>query len=99
MATQLHPGRPEEVGMEAARLQSIARVAEQWVASGQTPALVVLVARRGVVVLHEAFGRLTPDADSPPLPRHAVFPLASISKVITATAAMLLVEDGLLGLN
>jgi CubicO group peptidase (beta-lactamase class C family) len=99
MATQLHPGRPEEAGMEAARLQYIARVAEQWVASGLTPALVVLVARRGVVVLHEAFGRLSPDADSPPLPRNAVFPLASISKVITATAAMLLVEDGLLGLN
>jgi CubicO group peptidase (beta-lactamase class C family) len=66
---------------------------------GITPALVVLVARRGIIVLHEAFGRFTPDTDSPPLPRDAIFPLASISKPITATAAMLLVEEGLLGLN
>lgn len=96
---QLHPGRPEDAGMCPARIRRIARAAERWVADGLTTALVVLVARRGVVVLHEAYGRLTPDDDSPPLPRDAIFPLASISKPITATAAMLLVEEGLLGLN
>jgi CubicO group peptidase (beta-lactamase class C family) len=96
---QLHPGRPEDAGMCPVRIRRIARAAEQWVADGLTPALVVLVARRGSVVLHEAYGRLTPDDDSPPLPRDAIFPLASLSKPITATAAMLLVEDGLLGLN
>jgi CubicO group peptidase (beta-lactamase class C family) len=96
---QLHPGRPEDAGMCPARIRRIARLAEQWVGDGLTPALVVLVARRGVVVLHEAYGRLTPDDASPPLPRDAIFPLASLSKPVTATAAMLLVEDGLLGLN
>jgi CubicO group peptidase (beta-lactamase class C family) len=96
---QLHQGRPEDAGLCPARIRRIAAAAEQWVADGLTPALVVLAARRGVVVLHEAYGRLTPDEDSPPLPRDAIFPLASISKPITATAAMLLVEEGLLGLN
>src|SRR5947209_18088488 len=64
-----------------------------------TPALVVLVARKGVIVFHEAFGKLTPEPDSPPVPRDAIYPISSISKLFTATAAMILVEDGLLGLN
>ena len=70
-----------------------------WVKSGHTPSLVVLVARRGVVVLHEAFGKLGPDDGSPPLQLDSLFGIASITKTFTATAAMLLVEDGLLGLN
>jgi CubicO group peptidase (beta-lactamase class C family) len=95
----LRYGDPEEVGMSPERLRRVARLAERWVADGQTPALVLLVARRGVVVLHEAFGRLGPEPVAPPLPADAVFPLGSIAKPITATAVMCLVEDGLLGLN
>jgi CubicO group peptidase (beta-lactamase class C family) len=69
------------------------------VAQGITSALVILVARRGVIVLHEAFGRLTPDEDSPLLTRDTIYPMSSITKSITATAIMILVEEGLLGLN
>jgi CubicO group peptidase (beta-lactamase class C family) len=96
---KLHYGDPEEAGMSARRVRHVAQLAERWVEQGITPTLVVLAARHGIIVLHEAFGRLTPDDDSSPLSRDAVFPLASISKPITATAAMILVEDGLLGLN
>jgi CubicO group peptidase (beta-lactamase class C family) len=85
--------------MSEGRVRRIVDLAEGWVAEGVTPALVVLAARRGVIVLHKAFGRLTPEEDSPPLALDAIFPLASISKPIAATAAMILVEDGLLGLN
>jgi CubicO group peptidase (beta-lactamase class C family) len=96
---KLRPGAPEEVGMVPDRVRRLAGLAKDWVAQGITSALVVLVARRGVIVLHEAFGRLTPDADSPALQRDAIYPLLSLTKPITATAAMLLVEDGRLGLN
>ena len=61
--------------------------------------MVVLAARKGVIALHEAFGKLRPDNDSPLLRPDSVFPMASVSKVITATAAMILAEDGLLSLN
>jgi CubicO group peptidase (beta-lactamase class C family) len=97
--TQLRPGDPEEVGMSARQVRRVAGLAGGWVRQGITPALVVLAARKGVVVLHEAFGRLRPEADAPPLPLDAIYPLASITKPITATAVMCLVEDGLLGLN
>src|SRR5215471_9712909 len=96
---QLRPGEPEEVGMSARRVRHIRQLATGWVAQGITSALVILVARRGVVVLHEAFGRLTPDDDAPPVQRDTIYPVMSLTKPITATAAMLLVEDGLLGLQ
>ena len=96
---KLRSGTPEEVGMSAQRLENLAELAEGWVTQGIYPALVILVARKGVIVLHEAFGLLTPESDSPPLEHDTIFPLVSITKPITATAAMILVEDGLLGLN
>ena len=96
---QLRPGEPEEVGMSAQRVRHVGQLAASWVAQGITSALVILVARRGVVVLHEAFGRLTPDDDAPLIKHDTIYPLTSLTKPITATAAMLLVEDGLLGLQ
>ena len=96
---KLRPGTPEEAGMSAQQVQRVANLAEGWVEQGIHPALVVLVARKGQVVLHEAFGCLRPESNSPPLERDTIFPVASITKPITATMVMLLVEDGLLGLN
>jgi CubicO group peptidase (beta-lactamase class C family) len=66
---------------------------------GDVQALVVLAARRGIVIMHEALGRQNPDSDSRPALKDSIFPLASISKVITATAVMILVEEGRVGLN
>ena len=99
MPMGLRCGDPENVGMAAPLLRQAAQRAEHWVAEGHTSGLAVLVARRGVIVLHEAFGRLAPESDAPALPRDAIFPIASVSKPITATAVMCLVEDGLIGLN
>jgi len=81
------------------RIERIRAIAKSWVEDGTTPSLVVLIARRGVICLHEAFGRLRPEPDLTALRVDSIFPARSITKVFTATAAMLLVEDGLLGLN
>src|SRR4051812_37161523 len=85
--------------MSVPRIAHVANLAAKWVAEGVTPSLAVLVARRGVVVLHEAYGRLAPALGALALARDAIFPLCSVTKPITATAIMILVEDGLLGLN
>ena len=95
----LRIGTPEDVGMSRERLDLVRERARQWIDGGVTTALVLLAARRGTVVLHEAFGRFEPQTDARPLDVSAIFPLASISKVIAATAAMILVDDGLLGLS
>lgn len=95
----LENGSPEQAGFKPDRLKRIRQRAASWVADGKTPSLVVLAARRGAIALHEAFGTLTHAPDSPPLAIDSVFPVSSLSKPITATAVMLLVEEGLLGLS
>jgi CubicO group peptidase (beta-lactamase class C family) len=59
----------------------------------------MLVARRGTIALHEAFGRMSPEPDAPPVEPDSVFLLASITKPVTATAVMLLVERGRVSLD
>jgi serine-type D-Ala-D-Ala carboxypeptidase len=96
----LRVGTPEEAGMSAERLRHVAQLARGWVERGEAlRALVALVARHGVIVLHEASGTLGPEPESPPVNLDSIFDLQSLSKTITATAIMALVEDGLLGLN
>src|SRR3990172_6866204 len=96
---ELRAGTPEEAGMSPTRAQHVKELARSWVEDGTHHALVVLVARRGLIVLHEAFGTLRPEPDSPQLPLDAIFPIASATKPITAAAVMCLVEDGRVGLT
>lgn len=97
--SELREGTPEEAGMSAERVGRARECCEGWVRDDHTPSLAVLAARRGVVVLHEAYGVSGPGADTPRLSRDAIFPLASLTKPITGTLAMILVEEGLLALN
>src|SRR5438552_1869715 len=99
VGTTLRTGTPEDAGMDSARVRRIVARGQQWVDEGITPSLVLLAARRGVVFLHEAFGRMSSADGAPPTRLNAIFPLASLTKPITATAVMLLVEDGLVGLT
>lgn len=99
MALTLRAGAPEEVGMSPSRIREIAALAQSWTGEGNAQTVAVLVARRGVVILHGAFGRLTPSAEAPPTPLDGIFDLFSITKLLTATAIMILVEEGRVGLN
>jgi len=81
------------------RVDLIRTRAASWIDPEKTRSLVLLVARRGTVFLYDAWGPLTAEKGSPPIQRDSVFPMMSISKPVTATAIMLLVEDGLLGLT
>src|SRR2546428_928138 len=97
--TTLRSGTPANAGVSPERMRQIRSVAQGWVDHGRAGALVVLAAHRGVIFLHEAFGRQTPEPGAPAVALDTIFPLASISKVITATALMILVDEGQVGLN
>jgi CubicO group peptidase (beta-lactamase class C family) len=99
MDRTLRRGDPADVGMSKERIERIRRLCADWVEQGITPSLQVLVARRGTIVLHDAGGRLGPETDAPSLTTDSIFGIGSITKPITATVIMGLVEDGLLGLN
>ena len=88
---------PEAVGICSARLGRIVTALNKEIEAGQFPGAVVAVARRKHLVFHEAVGHLGPDR-SAPMPRDAVFAIASMTKPVTGVAALLLWEEGRLGL-
>jgi CubicO group peptidase (beta-lactamase class C family) len=96
---RLRSGSPEEVGVHPQRLKKVIELAQDWVERDLHSAISIVAARHGVVFLNEAFGRMGPEKNAAPLPPDAIFPLASLTKPITATAVMILVEEGVLGLN
>lgn len=97
--TVLGNDSPEAAGMHPEQVARARDLCAGWVKEGHTHALAVCVARRGKIVLHEAFGRVTPAADSPALETSSLWPLSSGSKPFAATLVMQLVDEGLLGLN
>lgn len=95
----LRPGTPKEAGLCPERMARVDALCRAWVDDGTHPALGVLVARNGVIALHEAYGVMGPEPDAEPVPLDAVFAMYSVSKVVTAAAFMTLVEDGAVGLT
>jgi len=89
-------GDAKDVGFISERLEHIEKRAKEWVDNGQTSALVYLIARKGVIVSTNAFGRLKYDDSDSTISSDALFSLSSCSKPVVATLAMILVEDGIL---
>jgi CubicO group peptidase (beta-lactamase class C family) len=91
---------PAEVGLYAglpAQLDSIVAAA---LAEGAAPGATVAVGRFGRLVHLGAHGRIDAAPDAPAVDPHTVFDLASITKVVgAATAAMILEEEGRLDLD
>ena len=65
---------------------------------GRLPGAVLLIARQGQVLLHEAIGSLDP-ATGTPMPLDAIFRIYSMTKPLVSVAAMQLVERGKLQLT
>jgi len=86
-------GTPEEVGMDAAVLRAGVSLFESAVEKDDLRSVVLLVARRGRVVLHEAIGWKDKEKGIP-LEKDAMFRMASNTKPVVATGLSILVEDG-----
>src|SRR3984893_11271062 len=91
--------KPETVGMSSARL---ARVDEflrrRCVEGGYLPSILTYVYRRGQLVHTGICGHIDIARDKP-MREDAIFRIYSMSKPITAVALMILVEEGLIGLD
>lgn len=95
----LVPGEPSSVGISAERLRRISERLQNETTSGQVTSASVLVARHGTIVLHQGFGKLQPREDAPSTQADTIYLLASITKPITCSCLMLLVERGLVALT
>ena len=94
----LPSARPEQVGLSTERLGQLGQVLRQEIAKGKIPGAVALVARKGRIAYHEAFGARDP-ATRAPMTRDAIFRIYSMTKPVTSVAIMMLQEEGRLVLN
>ncbi|MCU0605378.1 MAG: beta-lactamase family protein, partial [Desulfobacterales bacterium] len=80
-------------------LSAISATVEAAIRAGETPGAVVLIGHQGQVVLREAFGHRSLAPPQPMTPE-AVFDVASLTKVVATTPAVLqLIEQGRLQLD
>ncbi|HEV8236869.1 MAG TPA: serine hydrolase, partial [Gemmatimonadaceae bacterium] len=87
---------PRTVGMSAARLAKIDHVVMRGIQAGGYPGAAVVVGRKGAAVWQRGFGRLDwTDESSVVSPTESIYDLASLTKVVgTTTALMILFDEG-----
>ncbi len=94
----LREGGAADVGMSQARLHDVAARVQNRIDRGLMPGAVVLVARHGRVVLHQAMGAKESGKDA--MTKETLFDLESNTKVLaTAISYMLLVERRVVSLS
>ncbi len=94
----LRPGAPQDVGMSPALLNAGVALYQEAVDRNDLVGAVVLVARRGRIVLHEAVG-WKDKAAGLRMEKNTMFRMASNTKPVIATAVGMLVEQGRLSFD
>ncbi len=89
----LTPVDPESVGMSTDRLNRIDNMLQETVDNGNLPGIVALVARKGKIVFHKAYGSADRESGRE-MKSDDIFRIASQTKAITSTAVMMLWEEG-----
>ena len=84
-------------GMDPVRLERVAARMQEFVTRGTAAGFVTLVARHGQVAALSAVGYQNLESKTP-MRADTIFQVMSMTKAVTATAIMMLVEDGRLSL-
>jgi len=93
VAEELPLAAPETVGISAERLARIDEMLNAFVEREVVPGFVTLVARRGKIVHWKAHGKRAMGSDEP-MPKDAIFDVASMTKLVTVVSGLMLYEDG-----
>ncbi|APG59651.1 serine hydrolase domain-containing protein [Christiangramia salexigens] len=83
---------PEETGVSSSRLEKIDQMIIEAIEHKEIPGAVGLISRNGKIIYHKTFG--TMDENGETLVKDDIFRIASQTKAITATAVMMLWEEG-----
>ncbi len=92
-AYTLSYGQAEDVGMSPSVLAAAVGLYEEAVERGDLVGAVILIARQGRIVVHEAIG-MRDQEQGLPMERNTMFRMASNTKPLVATAIAQLVEKG-----
>jgi len=94
------PGLSAATGFDATRLATIDQIAADEIQKGNIPGAVVLVGRNGQLAYIKAFGDRARVPAVEPMGVDTIFDMASLTKpMATATAVMILVEEGKIRLS
>jgi CubicO group peptidase (beta-lactamase class C family) len=97
-AAPLPEARPEDVGMSPERLERVTAVMKRAVEAGDFAGAVVMIARKGKLVYQRSLG-MQDKAKNIPMAPDSIFRAYSMTKPIVSVAAMILAEEGRLGLH
>ncbi|MFQ6040378.1 MAG: serine hydrolase domain-containing protein [Candidatus Poribacteria bacterium] len=89
----------EEVGLSSAGLERAYGLLERAVVEGSLMGAAIQVSRQGIALKPRCFGRRELNPDGASVEPDTIFLVASVTKPVTAAAAMLLVERGKLCLD
>jgi CubicO group peptidase (beta-lactamase class C family) len=92
-AQELPTAKPEREGMSAERLQRVAQMNDRYTSAGKIAGTLTAVVRNGKIVHASASGQKSA-TDDRPIEMDDLFRIYSMSKPITAVAAMQLYEQG-----
>ena len=98
LADPLPVSPAEKVGLSSERLQRLTAALKAEVDKGQMPGAVVAIARKGQLAYFETVGYVDPAAKAP-MPRDAIFSIASMTKPMVSVAIMMLHDEGKLLLS
>ncbi|HHX42675.1 MAG TPA: beta-lactamase family protein [Chloroflexi bacterium] len=90
---------PNEIGLDVRVLERAWRLLEEATAANRPRAAALGIARGGVALAPRYFGRQGFAEDAAPVSAETLFLVASITKPVTATAVMRLVEQGRIRLD
>ena len=85
--------------IDPVRLGRVYQHLESSTGSGRIASAALVAGRGAEMTAPRFFGRIGPDAGDPPIAPDALFLIASLTKPVTATAVMLLVERGEVALD
>jgi CubicO group peptidase (beta-lactamase class C family) len=86
-------GKPEDLGFSSERLARIHEAVQRHIDAKALSGAVTMVVRNGRIAHHEAHGLIDIESNRP-MPKDAIFRLASMTKPVAAVAVMLMVEEG-----
>jgi beta-N-acetylhexosaminidase len=87
--------KAEEVQKETRvyNFSKVDKVVENGIKDSAFPGAVVAVVKDGKIIYEKAYGRHTYDKNSPPVTVNTIFDLASVSKVLATTTAVMICYD------
>ena len=98
VAAELPRAEPEDVGLSSDKLAALDAHFQAYVDDGRLAGLTTLIARRGKIAHFQTYGAAEM-ATSRAMSDDAIFRIYSMTKPITSTAIMMLVEEGKIALE